>query len=92
MNEKDFVTDITPCIFCGSTPYCFHYGSNMYYIICSNPECKIHNKFGTYNFLGATKKLAVEQWEFANRPLNRVGQVTKKKKNGKSRNLQSTNA
>lgn len=87
MDEKEILSNVTPCIFCGSKPCCFHYGSNMYYIICPNPECKIHIKFGTYNFLGATKKLAIEQWEFANRPLNRKGNVTKKRKNGKNSNI-----
>lgn len=87
MNEKETLSDVTPCVFCGSKPYLLHYGSNMYYVICPNPECKIHNKFGTYNFLGATQKLAVEQWEFANRSLNRVGNVTKKRKNGKGSSI-----
>ena len=52
------------CIFCGSKARIIHFDRNMWYIQCSNPDCKKHDK---YAYLGNTKDNAVEQWNFMNR-------------------------
>ena len=45
----------------------------MWYVEC---ECGKHPK---YEFLGSDKKVAIERWEYANRPMNRTPPQKKKK-------------
>lgn len=52
------------CIFCGSEAKIVHFDRNMWYVQCSNHECKKHDKFA---FLGNTRNNAIEQWNFSNR-------------------------
>ena len=72
---KQPLKDATKCVGCGHTPIAIHYDYDMWYIQCGNPDC---TKYGKYLFLGQTKDLAVEQWERANRPINRYYQKRKK--------------
>ena len=60
MNEKIPVD----CIFCGSKARVVHYDSNMWYIQCSNQDCKKHDK---YAYLGSTQSASVDAWNFNNR-------------------------
>mgnify|MGYP003313492985 CR=1 FL=1 len=70
------------CVFCGSKAKIIHFDRSMWYVQCTNPFCRKHDK---YAYLGSTKNGAIEQWNFINRELNRNG--TKKKKDDKSGNI-----
>lgn len=71
------------CVFCKAEPKVIHFDTNMYYVHCSNPECKKHDK---YAYLGYTAKSALEQWDFMNRPINRISSK-KREKNDKNSSL-----
>lgn len=68
------------CIFCGGKARVIHFDRNMYYVVCSNPNCKKHDKF---SYLGRTEVNAIEQWNFS----NRAYQGRKGKKDAKDDNL-----
>lgn len=72
MNEKQ----IERCVFCNSVPHVIHYDADMYYVVCSNPECIKHDRFA---YLGRTESAAIDSWNFINRPLNRTPPPKKKK-------------
>lgn len=78
-NEKK----IAKCVFCGSLPNVIHYDKDMYYVVCSNPECIKHDRFA---YLGRTEATAIESWNFINRPMNRTPSP-KKKKNDENNNI-----
>lgn len=59
------------CIFCGSEARIIHFDRNMWYIQCSNPDCKKHDK---YAYLGSTKNASIDAWNFN----NRIGSFRKK--------------
>ena len=52
------------CIFCGGKARIIHFDDNMWYIQCSNISCKKHDK---YAYLGCTKGIAIERWNYINR-------------------------
>ena len=64
------------CVFCGAEPVIHHYGKDMYYVYCSNPNCKKHEK---YAYLGRTPKAAIDQWCFMNREMDRTPTQKRKK-------------
>lgn len=49
------------CIHCGKKPHIIHYDENMWYVEC---DCGKHPK---YEYLGSTKQVAIDRWEYANR-------------------------
>lgn len=57
------------CIFCGSKANVIHYESDLWYVECSNKCCEKHQK---YAYIGFRKPTAIEQWNYANRPLKNV--------------------
>ena len=67
------------CVFCGSKAHITHYDDCMWYVHCSNPECKKHDK---YAYLGSSKNNAIDQWNFINRTMDRSSTKTRKKHNG----------
>lgn len=70
------------CVFCGAEAKTVRFESNMYYTVCSNTECKKHDK---YAYLGSTKSFSIEAWNYMNRPINRVS--TKKRKKDEDNSL-----
>lgn len=68
---KQKLKDATKCVKCGHLPMLIHYDYDMWYIQCSNSTC---TKYGQYEMLGKTRESAIEQWERANRPINRYYQ------------------
>ena len=52
------------CVFCGGEARIIHFDKNMWYVQCSNPSCKKHDKF---SYLGSCRNNAVDQWNFSNR-------------------------
>lgn len=79
--------EVVPCVFCKEKPKIYHYAENIWYVICSTASCKTHTKFGTYNCLGSTEALAINQWNIQNRPLNRECLSSKKRKDVKDSDL-----
>ena len=82
MNNDEKIAN--KCVFCGSDATIIHFDRNMWYVQCSNSGCKKHDK---YAYLGSTKNLAIDAWNFINRQLNRTS-TKKKKKDDESGNLQ----
>ena len=68
---RERIKDASCCVGCGHKPVAIHYDYDMWYIECGNRNC---TKYGKYLFLGQTKQLALEQWQKANRPINRYYQ------------------
>lgn len=68
------IVEVKPvsCVYCGRKPRIIHYDTNMWYVEC---ECGKHPK---YEFLGSDRKIAIERWEYANRPMNRTPPKRKK--------------
>ena len=56
------------CCFCGSKPKIIHYEDNLWYVECPNKECDKHPR---YAYMGFRKPAAIEQWNWANRPIQR---------------------
>lgn len=79
MNEKIPLD----CIFCGSKARVVHYDSNLYYVYCSNTNCKKTDRFGC---MGRTANNAIEQWNVLMRPINRTPSP-RKKKNDEDNNI-----
>jgi len=77
MNEKIPLD----CIFCGGKARVVHYDSNLYYVYCSNTNCKKTDRFGC---MGRTANNAIDQWNELMRPIARTGN---KKKKDESNNL-----
>jgi hypothetical protein len=69
------------CIFCGSEAVIVHFDRNMWYVHCSSPFCKKHDK---YAYLGSTKDSSIEQWNYINRNIDRTSTKTRKKKDESS--------
>lgn len=68
------------CIFCGAEPKVIHYDTNMWYVECSNRACQKHGK---YEYLGMSEKVALERWEYKNRPIQRTSYKKEQGKTGK---------
>lgn len=85
MKEKEQI--ICKCVYCGAEPKIIHYDSDMWYVECSNQECHKHLK---YAYLGLRRELAIEQWNYVNRPINRT--PPKRKKKNETDDIQPTNA
>jgi len=52
------------CIFCGKKAEIIHFDENMWYVRCPNVNCNRHDK---YAYLGCTKNIAIERWNYINR-------------------------
>lgn len=62
------------CVFCGNFPNAIHYEADLWYYECSCRTCEKHPR---YAYMGFRQGAAKEQWDWANRHINRVS--TKKK-------------
>ena len=51
--------EVSKCFYCKSTPTIVALPGDLFYVQCT---C---NKHGAYDYLGATRKLAVEAWNKA---------------------------
>ena len=71
---------LSKCVYCGSEPVVIHYDSDMWYVECSNPNCTKHGKYAIFGF---REKIAIDQWEYLNRPLDRTPPPRKERKNDK---------
>lgn len=65
---KRLVENAQPCIGCGSKPLVLHYDVDMWYAMCSNPNCR---RFSKWTFLGASESGAINVWQDINRPIMR---------------------
>ena len=73
MKKDEFISN---CIYCGKKPHIIHYDTDMWYVECGNKECHKHLK---YSYLGFRREIAIDQWNYANRPMNRTPPPKKKK-------------
>lgn len=62
------------CVFCGSKPLVVHYEADLWYYECGNKHCDKHPR---YQYMGFRQSSAKEQWNFANRPINRISSKKK---------------
>ena len=67
------MSELCECIFCHQMPRVRHYDYDMWYVWCG---CDKRNK---YECLGQTKQIAVNRWNYFNRPLTRIKSTKKKK-------------
>lgn len=78
--KKEIDKDAEKCVFCGEKPICVHYEADLWYYECSNRECDKHPR---YAYMGFRKTSAQEQWNYANRSINRTpSKKGKKNENG----------
>lgn len=66
--DKTILEDIERCVGCGAKPVLWHYDKGLWYVECSNPNCKKHVK---WSCMGASAKCAVDVWREVNRPIKR---------------------
>lgn len=64
--------ELQECIFCKNKPRITHYDLDMWYVWCG---CTKRNR---YECLGQTKEIAIERWNYNNRPINRTPPKRKK--------------
>ena len=76
MYEKKLLPEVRKCVFCGSDAILDHYGSNLYYVYCSNENCF---KVDRFSCLGSSAQNAIDQWDALMRPINRMPPKRKKK-------------
>lgn len=76
---RELLKDAACCVKCGSRPVAVHYDYDMWYVVCSNNQCKKHDK---YTFLGCGKDIAVKSWNDSNRGIKKCfnRNVPKKRK------------
>ena len=71
MVRCEYTTEIdktlSKCCYCGSTAKIIHYDWDIWYVECSNLNCKKHLP---YAYMGLKKNIAIDNWEYANRKIN----------------------
>lgn len=72
--------ELCKCIYCNEIPRIKHYDYDMWYVWCG---CTKRNR---YEYLGQTEEIAIDRWNYANRPINRTPPPKKEKKGNKDEN------
>ena len=75
--KVEYDDSVEKCVFCGSKAKIIHYEADLWYVECSNKTCDKHPR---YAYMGFRRYAAIEQWNWANRPLKGV---SGRDKNGK---------
>lgn len=80
MVRCEYTTEIdntlSKCVYCGKPAKVIHYDWDIWYVECSNCECHKHLP---YAYMGLKRNMAVDNWEYANRPINRKPPKREKK-------------